>query len=158
MFDARHRLRLPELRGAGRFTRRVLGGWQTNGIGVLNSSTPFTAFDATNVSLQASHPPVNQWLSRDAFRRLNPATEAGRFGNAGRNIARGPGLATVDFSLFKSIAVGERRALQLRAECFNLFNHANFAVPVSDLNSANFGRVLEAGPARLIQFAMKFTF
>jgi hypothetical protein len=101
--------------------RTVAGGWQTNVIAVVNSATPFTVFDTTNVSQQASHPPISgysgsrpdlianpndgprtveQWLSRGAFRRLDPVLEAGRFGNAGRNIARGPGMANLDVSLF----------------------------------------------------------
>jgi hypothetical protein len=185
LFDARHRFvasgsyQLPQLRYSPRLARAVFGGWQTNLITVLQSGTPFTVFDTTNVSLQASHPPISgysgsrpdllsnpnagprtveQWLPRSAFRRLDPATEAGRFGNAGRNIARGPGAATVDVSLLKSIPLGERPLLQFRAECFNLLNRANFAVPVSDLNSANFGRILESGPPRLLQFALKMTF
>ena len=48
--------------------------------------------------------------------------------------------------------------LQLRAEVFNLLNHANFGIPVADLNSPNFGRILSAGPPRLMQFAAKFIF
>jgi hypothetical protein len=52
----------------------------------------------------------------------------------------------------------ERLRLQFRAEVFNVANHANFAVPVSDLNSANFGRILEAGPSRLGQLALKLSF
>ncbi|MDX2266696.1 MAG: carboxypeptidase-like regulatory domain-containing protein [Bryobacter sp.] len=185
LFDARHRFvasgsyRLAELRSAPVAARAIFGGWQTNIIAVVNSATPFTVFDTTNVSQQASHPPISgysasrpdlisdpntgprtveQWLLRTPFRRLDPVSDAGKFGNAGRNIARGPGLVNFDFSLFKSFPIQERAALQFRAECFNLFNHANFAVPVSDLNSANFGRILEAGPARLLQLALKFTF
>ncbi|MEZ5400084.1 MAG: TonB-dependent receptor [Bryobacteraceae bacterium] len=185
LFDARHRFvasgsyQLPALKTSAPAVRHLFGGWQSNIITVLQSATPFTVFDTTNVSLQGSHPPisgysgsrpdvvgdpnvgprrVDEWLPRSAFRRLNPATEAGSFGNAGRNIARGPGSATVDFSLLKMIPVSERLRLQVRAEFFNLLNHANFLVPVSDLNSANFGRVLEAGPARLIQFSVKITF
>lgn len=185
LFDAKHRFaasgsyQLPVLRAAAPVVRTVFGGWQANGIAVLNSGTPFTVFDTTNVSLQASHPPISgysgsrpdvisnpnagphrpeQWLLRSAFRRLDPATEAGKFGNAGRNIARGPGMASLDASLFKVFRIREQTALQFRAECFNVLNHANFAVPVSDLNSANFGRILESGPARLVQFALKLTF
>ncbi len=178
LFDARHRFAFSgsyELPFSGKF----LKGWQLNAILTANSATPFTVFDTTNVSMQASHPPVSgysasrpevisdpdagqripaQWLSRDAFRRLNPATEAGKFGNAGRNIARGPALANLDVSLLKSFRMTERYTLQFRAEAFNVANHANFMVPVSDLNSPNFGRVLEAGPARLIQFGLKFLF
>jgi len=185
LFDARHRFvasgsyRLPALTRAPAAVRGLAGGWQANVIAVMNSATPFTVFDTTNVSQQASHPPISgysgsrpdvvaspnsgprtveQWLPRSAFRRLDPVAEAGRFGNAGRNIARGPGMTNWDFSLFKLFSISERTALQFRAECFNVGNHANFSVPVSDLNSANFGRVLEAGPARLFQLALKVTF
>lgn len=185
LFDARHRFvasgsyRLAELRNSPAVVRGLAGGWQSNVIVVVNSATPFTVFDTTNVSQQASHPPISgysgsrpdaisdpnngprtveQWLLRSSFRRLDPIAEAGRFGNAGRNIARGPGLANVDFSLFKAFTIRERTALQFRAECFNVLNHANFSVPVSDLNSANFGRILESGPARLLQIALRLTF
>ena len=48
--------------------------------------------------------------------------------------------------------------LQFRAEAFNVANHANFGLPVGDLNSANFGRILSAGPPRLLQFALKLMF
>ena len=37
-------------------------------------------------------------------------------------------------------------------------NHANFGLPVADLNSANFGRIFSAGPPRLMQFALKLIF
>ena len=95
---------------------------------------------------------------RSAFRRLNLATEAGNFGNAGRNIARGPGIANVDLSLLKSFAFSESRRLQFRVECFNLANHPNFGVPVTDLVSPVFGQILEAAPSRLVQFGLKFLF
>ena len=35
--------------------------------------------------------------------------------------------------------------LQFRAESFNVTNHVNFGLPVADLNSANFGRILPPG-------------
>lgn len=185
LFDAKHRLALsgsyllPTLKSSNTFVRTIFGSWQSNLIGIVNSGTPFTVFDTTNVSLQASHPPISgysgsrpdlianpnngartveSWLPRSAFRRLNPQTEAGSFGNAGRNIARGPGLVNFDASLFKSFQLRERLTLQFRAESFNIANHANFAVPISDLNSANFGRIVEASPSRLMQFGLKLLF
>jgi hypothetical protein len=48
--------------------------------------------------------------------------------------------------------------LELRVEWFNLTNHVNLGLPVADLNSANFGRILLAGPPRLMQFAAKLVF
>ena len=101
---------------------------------------------------------VDEWLSRSAFQRLNPQTDAGQFGNAGRNIARGPSYANVDASLVRDFAlVGETR-LQFRWEVFNVINRANLGLPVGDLNSPSFGRILSAAPPRLMQFALKLIF
>lgn len=97
-------------------------------------------------------------MSRAAFRRLDPATEAGHFGNEGRNVVRGPGIANIDLSLFKNFAITESKRLQFRAECFNLANHANFALPQNDIASPEFGQILEAGPPRLFQLALKLIF
>jgi len=51
------------------------------------------------------------------------------FGNLGRNTLVGPSFTEFNFSVFKNTAITERVNLQLRAECFNLFNHPNFANP-----------------------------
>jgi hypothetical protein len=185
LFDARHRFvlsviwEIPAARHASGAARLLLAGWQTNAIATASSPTPFTVFDSANVAGQASNPPISgfpgsrpdliadpntgphtveEWLSRSAFRRLNPAIEAGNFGNAGRNIARGSGIFGLDFSLLKEFALGDTRRLQFRAECFNLPNHANFGLPVTDLASPSFGRILEAAPPRLMQLALKVLF
>ena len=47
---------------------------------------------------------------------------------------------------------------QLRIEGFNILNHANFGVPVNDLVSPNFGRIIEAGPPRVFQAGLKLLF
>lgn len=97
-------------------------------------------------------------MSRSAFRRLDPVTEAGRFGNAGRNIVRGPGLANLDVSLTRWFVLSERARVKLRLECFNAGNFTNPGLPVNDLVSPNFGRILEAAPPRLFQAALKLAF
>lgn len=82
--------------------------------------------------------------------RLNPVTQAGQFGNEGRNIVRGPAIENVDLSLLKNISLTERTRLQFGAEFFNIANHPNFGLPDNDLASPNLGCVLEAGPPRLV--------
>ncbi len=83
---------------------------------------------------------------------------SGRFGNADRNTVQELGFANLDLSFLPSFALTEKKTLQFRAEYFNMADHATFTVPVSDLNSGNFGRVLEAGPSRLFQLASKGVF
>ncbi len=110
----------------------------------------------------------------DAFVDPGP----GVFGNAGRNILRGPGFAQIDFSIGKNTRITENTSLQLRMEIFNLFNRANFADPSGglvpgDSNSlvptAFFGRststvgnqlggLLGFGGPRQIQLSARFNF
>jgi hypothetical protein len=185
LFDARNRVvasgswapRIPN--GAPLALRRILGGWQLNIIATHNSPTPFTVYDSTNVSLQANSPPISgipasrpnlignpntgphtaeEWISPAAFQRLNPVTQAGQFGNAGRDIAEGPAFTDFDASLTRNFKLTETMGLQFRAESFNIANHANFGLPVADLNSPNFGQIETAAPPRLMQFALKLTF
>jgi hypothetical protein len=53
-------------------------------------------------------------------------------GNTSRNRFYGPGLATVDFSVFKNThipSISEAFNIQFRAEFFNVLNHTNFLSP-----------------------------
>ena len=93
-------------------------------------------------------------------------------GNAGRNILIGPGLVETDFSVFKNNyirKISETFNIQFRAEMFNVFNHANFAPPVTPDNTDIFlGDGTPTGvaglltrtttTAREIQFALKVIF
>ena len=185
LFDARQRLaisgnyELPRWKSASRAASWFVNGWQLNGIASVSSGTPFTVYDSANVSLQGQAPEIsgfyssrpnlisnpndgphtpNQWVSPSAFQRLNPQTQAGQFGNEGRNVVRGPGIADVDLSLFKNFPIGESKRIQFRAECFNVANHPNFALPQNDIASPEFGQILEAGPPRLFQLALKLVF
>jgi hypothetical protein len=59
-------------------------------------------------------------------------------GNAGRNTLIGPGLMSVDFSIFKNNyirRISENFNVQFRAEMFNVLNHTNFAPPVTPDNT-----------------------
>lgn len=185
LFDSRHRLalsgsyELPRWKSAPPAAAWLINGWQFNGIGSFSSGTPFTVYDSANVSLQGQAPEVSgfyssrpdliadpnagphtpeQWVSRGAFQRLDPVTQAGQFGNEGRNVVRGPGIANVDLSLFKDFPLGETRRIQFRAESFNVANHPNFRLPENDIASPEFGQILEAAPPRLLQFALKLVF
>ena len=125
------------------------------------SGTPFTVYDTRDVSLEGGAPEISgfssnrpglignpnngprtpqEWFNKAAFQSLNPATQAGQFGNEGRNVVEGPGFEQWDFSAFKNIPIRESKSLQFRAELFNIFNHANFRLPNNDISSPNFRR------------------
>ena len=71
-------------------------------------------------------------------------------------------------SLVKNTAITERLKLEIRADAFNLFNHAEFADPITNISSPQFGRIVATGtnavvgpPAplqRILQLAARFTF
>jgi len=98
-------------------------------------------------------------------------------GNVGRNCLRGPRQVNFDFSIAKSFPLAESRSFEFRAEFFNLFNHPNFANPISNLNAlfasggsidprtgqilnpGNFGRIIStSNNPRIVQFGLKFNF
>jgi len=93
-------------------------------------------------------------------------------GNAGRNILIGPGVTSLDFSLFKNNyikSISERFNIQFRAEIFNILNHPNFAPPSTPGNTDIFdgtgapnsvagALTATTTTAREIQFAVKVIF
>jgi hypothetical protein len=156
-FDVRHNFVanvVYELPGRG----RLLGGWQVSGVASVHSGVPFTpvlAFDNADVQslLTAERPDLvgnpgagvcpngarvgtpSCWFNPGAF----AAPPAGEFGNAGRNILRGPAFAQFDASLHKDFAIAERRKIPLGVEAYNLFNHPNFGVPSNTQSPLSFG-------------------
>jgi hypothetical protein len=80
-------------------------------------------------------------------RRINRAAfaipPAGRQGTLGRNALRGFPMWQVDLALRRQFNLTERVNLQLRAEFFNIFNHPNFADPISPLNNPLFGESVQ---------------
>jgi len=185
LFDQRHRFvfshewQLPTLNRQAEWMRRAFGDWQLNGILTLSTGTPFTVYDSTDVALLGSTPEISgfsagrpdlignpnngpktaqEWFNINAFQRLNPVTQAGQFGSAGRNVTQAAGLGQYDFSVFKMFRLTESTTLQFRSEFFNIFNRVNFGLPNNDISSPTFGQVESALPPRQIQFALKFLF
>jgi hypothetical protein len=91
----------------------------------------------------------------------------GTYGDAGRNILRGPGQFNIDFSLVKNTRVA-RFDTEFRIEAFNLLNHPQFAQPNSQLGNPLFGQITAMLPnpacalcgttERNIQLAVKVRF
>lgn len=85
----------------------------------------------------------------------------GQVGNAPRRFFYGPGMDNFDMAMEKKVQLGESRQLLLRAESFNVFNHAQFFAPEAvngNPDSTNFGRIVNADAPCQIQIAAKFTF
>lgn len=84
------------------------------------------------------------------------------WGNSGIAPLLGPGQFNFDASVSKVIPVpviSERSLLQFRAEFFNMFNHAQFNNPATNVALGNFGQITSASVnPRLIQLALKFIF
>jgi len=187
MFDSHNRLVLsyqwvlPFLQHSSTWYGHVLGNWQLNGILTAMSGGPFTVFDSNDVSLQGQAPEITgfsanrpnlignpnsgprtpqEWFNVSAFQQLQP-DPLGRFevfGDEGRNVVQGPGYVNWDASAFKNIRLTESKELQFRGELFNVLNHTNFRLPVSDIESPTFGQIQSDVSPRVIQVALKFLF
>ena len=85
--------------------------------------------------------------------------ELGQFGNAKRTLCCGPGLNNSDLSLQKTTEIGENKRVEFRWDVFNVGNHPKFFNPDGNItDGSDFGRIVRAGPPRLMQFALKFYF
>jgi hypothetical protein len=156
--------------GSSRWTR----GFTASTIVTAQSGQPFTpelstdnsntgntggnfGIDRPNVVGNPSipNPSPQEWFNTAAF-AIPPQYS---WGNAGRNILRGPGLSTVDFSLRRVFAIRERTSLTAEAQAFNLFNRVNFNLPDAYADQPlTFGRIFSANPSRQIQFALRLTY
>ena len=87
-------------------------------------------------------------------------TSVAAYGNAPRNVLRGPGLNNWDVELYKDTQVTERAKVELRIEFYNVFNHIQFDPDgvITDIGSGNFGKVTKALPQRRLQLAAKVYF
>lgn len=80
-------------------------------------------------------------------------------GNMARNDYIGPSWWNFDFSVSKDFHLVHESTLQIRGEFFNIFNHATFAGPGTQISSANFGiSTATASTERQIQLAARYTF
>ncbi|SFS12969.1 Carboxypeptidase regulatory-like domain-containing protein [Granulicella pectinivorans] len=105
---------------------------------------------------------------------VNPATAlpsqivAPHFGNTHRNQFRGPGVTTINASVFRSFHVYHESDFQVRVEAFNLPNHpqlttnpnatVNSATPGVPATTGNFGYITSFGNTRTLQFSGRISF
>ncbi len=161
----------------------ILGGWEWANILTVHSglpvnvaiSRPASAVPDQNISSPQrpnvvagqSIVPANQtigyFVNAGAFSIPAPGT----FGNAGRNLLRGPDAWQLDTALVKTMLLTERFHLVFRAEAFNIFNHTQLGLPNANFsNPASFGQItteangagIGTGTPREIEFALRLQF
>jgi hypothetical protein len=79
-------------------------------------------------------------------------------GDAHLRFFHGPGDNVTNLTVAKKVPFNDVRALELRFEAFNAFNHAQFGNPSGSINSSSFGLVTSAQPGRIMQAGAKLTF
>jgi hypothetical protein len=153
-FDQRHLLNIswvydvPFFTNSG-FLHAALGGWQWSGLMTFQTGTPFTVTNAAfsdnagvgnglgagsypDIIGNPNAPPAMTNVAGFVGPVLyNPAAFGNptglTFGDAGRNILNSPSRTNFDMGLFKHFPLrSEQRALEFRAEAFNVFNHTQW--------------------------------
>jgi hypothetical protein len=166
---------LPFGRGRMKGSRGVLGAvindWTVTGVLTLQSGMPLAVTQTTNnnafagfgtqrpnlvgdPTLPASERSVNRWFNTAAF----VTAPAFTLGTSSRNPVRGPGYRNLDLALTRRVPLSDARALELRAEIFNLMNTPQFLAPNTVAGSAAFGTITAAADPRVVQLAVKFVF
>lgn len=177
VFNLHYIYELPFWRTQNTFLKKALGGWQISGVALVVSGQPLTVCSGDDVAgvgdsdcqpwdlvgntgipnpsfSEGRNVDQNFWFNPAAFARPEP----GRFGNAGRNILRGPSFQSWDIAVFKTFPLTESTKIQFRSEFFNFPNHTNLTNPDTNPTSPNFGRVLGKVGVRNIQFGLKLYF
>ena len=164
-FDQRHNLvlfsywNLPSPFGQSK-SALPLRNWTIGGLAAFRSGLPYTVYgpsstvkgqgqilnNRANLLLPNeavfSNPPAVpggvQLLNPAAFGSAAPST----LGNLGRNALTGPGFYSFDLSLARAFPfpwLGEAGLLRIRADAYNVLNHANLGNPDAQLNDPEFG-------------------
>ncbi len=159
--------------GGSTIAGRLLNDWQFSGIVTVQSGIPFSVISTSGAAIYnradlvrpgngAKDGPVkgrlDAYFDPTAFAVSLATTPP--FGSSSRNILRGPGQKSIDFSIGRSFRVISENRLELRAEFFNLFNFVNFSVPNNNMTvPGTVGRITSTstGP-RVIQCALKYNF
>ncbi len=199
-FDQRHLLNLSYVYDLPFFTQpgvlhSVLGGWQWSGLVTYQTGTPFTIVNGTVGDNAGVGNGVGTGSYVDVVGNPNAgivqtqAVGAGpllynpaafseptglTFGDSGRNVLTNPSRTNFDMGLFKRFALhSESRALEFRAEAFNVFNHtqwmalnsggsssASYTATCSGVctDNGSFLRPTAAHNPRILQLALKFLF
>ena len=185
---------VPFNRAFQRLPKRLTEGWQVQGItrfstgfpiGIRQSSTDSSLRGTQGIDMPNLVGPIHIHDPRDtpgtytyfdasAFAPTSCTYNAGvwspdcgTFGTANHRFFHGPGINNTDFGISKRIPVTEAKAFEIRAEFFNIFNHAQFLNPSGNIHDDTvdpttgalvgpFGEVTSARAPRIGQISGKF--
>jgi Carboxypeptidase regulatory-like domain/TonB dependent receptor len=162
--------------------RAVLGSWSVTSIVTSRTGLPINVTeDRSSTSVATGYttsqrpnlvpgvsltPPGGRtrpnWINAAAF---TPVPNSG-YGDTPRNIGRGVGVWQADLGALKQIPLGERAQIQFRGEVFNLFNRAQYGLPLADSSTSTFGQIVSVvnpgpvgtGTPRQVQFSLRLRF
>ncbi len=187
-FDLRHNFvgsfnySIPQPKSAQRLVHAMVAGWNVAGIARFTTGLPVTLLNNNDTSLLGTIPnginnngvDTPQWSGHSLSintdpRHGAPVFDAGQFslpalgtmGNARRRFFSGPGMEDLDATVSREFTLTENRSFEIRAEGFNVFNHAQFFGPAAvegNISSGTFGQAVSAMPPRLMQVAARFRF
>ena len=179
--DIRHNINISGVVQSPNFSNRIVralaGGWQMAPIISAHTGAYFTATTGVDNALNniASQRPnqiaanpycaiqgPNCWLNASVF----AAPASGTFGSSGANSLQSARFLQVDVSFSRRFTLVEHHTLEFRADVFNVPNTVNFNIPVTTLNSSNFGKITSdvtapgsaSGDPRIIQLSLKYAF
>ena len=149
------------------------GGWQVSSLFQYQSGNTFTVSmnsNSTNsqansqypnvvlgVPLYPDHKTAAQWFNPAAF--VSPGQYT--FGNAGRNILRGPSFSDVDFSAGKTLMLPklEHGQIQFRFDATNALNHTSLGIPNASIGGSTVGQITGAAlSGRTFQLGARLAF
>jgi len=150
-------------------TNAVLGGWSAEGITRAQTGAPlnprinqdranvgrtYQRPDATGIDPNAGPQTPDAWFNVSAFALPAPYT----YGTSGAFVINAPGRYNWDLAMQKDFRWLERQSIQFRAEAFNLPNSVSMGNPDTTFDGNHFGQITSATAARIIQFALRYSF
>ena len=170
----------------GGWQNKLASGWTFSGISTFATGLPVTLTENDDNSLigaNAAPVDVPNFAGGKVLADTNPRhgqpyfnfalftnEKLGQFGNSRRRFFHGPGLNNWNMTLAKVTKITEDKQLELRLEAFNLFNHAQFLNPSSEINDGypsfvngvnqggTFSLVTGARDPRILQLGARFSF